>query len=1202
MATRLYLPSSGTSPLPNLTPIAAWELQGNVVRLPCYPTKRNTALTTRTLTWPAGTTQDWLWWQFVSPPLATNNTFSSADTKAIVIGKCAETTVSGDTSLAINARVVNNDGGNARNIQSLATVDTEFPLVASAATRIINNTAFTSASITSVAGDRIVIEIGVNGLTPALENVQMRIGDPTATSDFALTSGLTTDLCPWFEISPTVTFAAEGAFEPGTNGLWVPKRELHRVYSFPQGDAHVAAGAPLVTDDNWPPPARLPRRAFRHHVPTLPQPVHPQTVSPSPKPRKWWSAEDLTRTVTTSTDYSAVKVDLTFQPNANSKYFVFWNVLADADTAAKLIKARLRDTTLATGSENIRQNNQVSAANNITALGGLYIFTTAASPPSHNLQIQTATELSNNMGVQEAVIFVLEADPDVDSSVVVGSNTYSSTSYAEHAALTHTQDAQTDLLVLTYAEIQSTVGEIKAKTTVDGVDYNIHDLQYYDTAGDWLPYIGSVRLINHVGTSRIAINVASSVAASDVTIRNAHIVVLDLKAFLNYYTAEDRTSHNSTSATYADSASVTATPEAVNHFIIGVGQTTEGVADGNTATGQRVQNIGTAFAEQRGFPGYWWSWLSIRKRIESNVSTTWKTQYARTAGTQTAVSDEHVLAVLQLDSIDPVDAPRPPIHRWTHNVPVLPQQDLHVSAVAATDDNYGDLARDPRRAHRTGPPILPQPYQHIDAAAPVTDDNYGDLARQPRRGWRLRPPILPQPYPHIDPETDTFNFDWSPKPVPVHSRHHPIFTVPVTAAPDDAAAPVTDNNIPDLPQPPHHLRRFHVPLLPLGDAHVISAPAATDDNLSDIPIRLRDNRHPVFTLPQSVPSSGDTEGDPWNMDWGPKPVPALRPRHNVFTVPVTASPDDAVAPVTDDNSPDLPQLPRSHTRHRVYVLPQPDAHVDAAAITDDNWPSSPFPPPSRWQHGVPLLPQPDAHIALPGEDSITGPSPPRPRWRPRVPVLGWLGDTHVPVVLDPSELQAPWPVFRPRVAGRRIPVKYANQPDIGEPFNVPPPPPPEPTEISEGARGGGAPSWLDDWFKRHEEHEEWHPKETREDERKEQLERREREREDKRQRIEARKAAREAHKRGVEHAKEAEAAWSARQAKAARDRLEEILFLRSIEVIDVRAAAILRADKLAAMGPDEDAMAALMLAAADDEAAIVAACGLMMTTAKLLQS
>jgi len=209
MATRLYLPSSGTPPLSSLAVNTNWELTNGLVRLPCFTSKQNTALATTQMTWPATVTQQWCWWQFQSDVLQAAYNWTTADTVSMVIGKCAETTTSGDTHLAYVVRVVSGDGSVIRGVIGLYhATSTEFPLMASAATRIHSARTNGATAFSSQAGDRIIIEIGLHGVTPAAELTQMRIGDPSTTGDFALTAGLTTDLCPWVELSRDVVFGA----------------------------------------------------------------------------------------------------------------------------------------------------------------------------------------------------------------------------------------------------------------------------------------------------------------------------------------------------------------------------------------------------------------------------------------------------------------------------------------------------------------------------------------------------------------------------------------------------------------------------------------------------------------------------------------------------------------------------------------------------------------------------------------------------------------------------------------------------------------------------------------------------------------------------------------------------------------------------------------------------------------------------------
>lgn len=203
MATRLYLQSSGTAPFDPVIGDGGWERNhGSYASRNMSTTKANSALTTVSGVFGATATSQTRYHTFVSDTLDVGQTISG--NFSMVIGKCAETTLSGDAHLAYALRVTTGAGVHRATLRTSMTTILEFALVASAATRIIAAGAVTSFACN--AGDRLVLEIGIHGVTPANEVMQMRFGDPTATADFALTSGLTTDLCSWGELAQTVTF------------------------------------------------------------------------------------------------------------------------------------------------------------------------------------------------------------------------------------------------------------------------------------------------------------------------------------------------------------------------------------------------------------------------------------------------------------------------------------------------------------------------------------------------------------------------------------------------------------------------------------------------------------------------------------------------------------------------------------------------------------------------------------------------------------------------------------------------------------------------------------------------------------------------------------------------------------------------------------------------------------------------------------
>jgi len=207
MATRFYLPASGTAPLGSLAVDSQWELSDSLDRRPCDVVKSDTSLTQKSATWSSTTTQQWVWVQFQSKRLAAGYSWTTSDTVSMVV-KVAEAVAQVDSHLCYVIRVVSGDGSTIRGtIGAYLTTSSEYPTsLASIATRIHDGRTDGASNFSSSAGDRIIIEIGHHGVSPALNVAYHNYGDPSATSDYALTAGLTTDLCPWVELSRTVSF------------------------------------------------------------------------------------------------------------------------------------------------------------------------------------------------------------------------------------------------------------------------------------------------------------------------------------------------------------------------------------------------------------------------------------------------------------------------------------------------------------------------------------------------------------------------------------------------------------------------------------------------------------------------------------------------------------------------------------------------------------------------------------------------------------------------------------------------------------------------------------------------------------------------------------------------------------------------------------------------------------------------------------
>jgi len=200
MATRFYMDESIAAPI---TPAfdAAWEQTGQADRFFSQRKGQVTSISTladqTAKTVPITTTQQILARQYVTEPLPRRTRIISRISMVI---RCLESAGTANVFLAWVLRVVSNDGSVVRGTlgSSMTNTGTEFPTTA--ATRIFTLAGLSGTPLTAEEGDRLVFEIGGHAQAPtAAQTYTLRFGLSGA-SDFALTSALTTNLNPWWEL------------------------------------------------------------------------------------------------------------------------------------------------------------------------------------------------------------------------------------------------------------------------------------------------------------------------------------------------------------------------------------------------------------------------------------------------------------------------------------------------------------------------------------------------------------------------------------------------------------------------------------------------------------------------------------------------------------------------------------------------------------------------------------------------------------------------------------------------------------------------------------------------------------------------------------------------------------------------------------------------------------------------------------------
>lgn len=191
MATRYYLPETGA---PAVSPaFSSWTETTGADRIAMVTSRISSALTDEA-SGAIGIGSDRLIRQYVGPEIGVVN-FNG--TTVSFVASVKEALGGNDSQIALGVRLFHIGGTFAT---LLAVLFTDVEPLTTFQTRIASAVAL--ANVTSADRDRLVVEIGA-GVGASGGNVTYRFGD-NAASDFALTSGLTTDLNPWVEFSANV--------------------------------------------------------------------------------------------------------------------------------------------------------------------------------------------------------------------------------------------------------------------------------------------------------------------------------------------------------------------------------------------------------------------------------------------------------------------------------------------------------------------------------------------------------------------------------------------------------------------------------------------------------------------------------------------------------------------------------------------------------------------------------------------------------------------------------------------------------------------------------------------------------------------------------------------------------------------------------------------------------------------------------------
>jgi len=327
----------------------------------------------------------------------------------------------------------------------------------------------------------------------------------------------------------------------------------------------------------------------------------------------------------TDTNYQD-KTTLTFTPDDDGTYLIMASWLMQESSASYQYKAKLTRTT-GTPTDFNGFLYQPKDATDYLAGGVVAYETFGTSPGSQTYKIQYGTSsTSGTARIKEAKIIAIKLNADDKYAESAARSTQTATSYGDKTTLTFTPGSTGDYIILASATIDGSSAsyDTRAQLTVDGTAYSNANIEpaYVNNRYPW----AMVKRVNLSSASHtLKIQFSSENTAATAGIAHARIVALRADGFANNYFAEEEARTTTASTLYQTKTTLTATPTAQDHILIG----SAGI-DGSSASYEAYANLlrgGTAFGEMlvetKDASNRGYGFFNIKKETLSVASTSW---------------------------------------------------------------------------------------------------------------------------------------------------------------------------------------------------------------------------------------------------------------------------------------------------------------------------------------------------------------------------------------------------------------------------------------------------------------------------------------------------------------------------------------------------------------------------------------------------
>ena len=377
-------------------------------------------------------------------------------------------------------------------------------------------------------------------------------------------------------------------------------------------------------------------------------------VSSSPAlatPRENYYTESLGESSWNSDTNYQDKATLTFTPADNSAYLIIasWQLQMSSNNYigySKLIRSSGTPTDLHERVHLPKDNTDYVAG------GSAIVESFGATPGSQTYKIQYRTSSTSGFArIKNASIIAIRLNSDDQYTSSTARSTTTSSTYQDKATLTFTPTTSGDYLIIASASVDSssTSRDWRAQLDIDGSTYNNSNVEPVSATNrnSWGAF-RKVNLSNASHTAKIQYSIESGGTAG---ITYAHLIALRLDQFAANYYGETNTYTTYASTSYQSHASLTATPAAADHLILGYSGGSSG--SGTYSGFWQLEKGGFSYAEMlveprdnttRGFP-----YFITRKESLSATSTTWNMQaHTENASIIVGIKDSQI-AVLELN-------------------------------------------------------------------------------------------------------------------------------------------------------------------------------------------------------------------------------------------------------------------------------------------------------------------------------------------------------------------------------------------------------------------------------------------------------------------------------------------------------------------------------------------------------------------------